>query len=226
MPAPSHSFTGFDSDDGAQVPLPSTFFAELLPVIDNLAELKVTLYALWALADRPTEVLTRSTLADQPRLMAGLAGSGLSAAEALDDALERAVQRGSLLQSQTETGEACFLLNSQAGRRALAGGQGRIGEGAPLEAARPNAFILYEHNIGPLTPMLAESLAEAVRTYPAGWIEQAIRIAVENNVRKWRYIEAILEEWKTQGRNEREDRAGAEEARQRYHESFRRHFGG
>ena len=29
--------------------MPNTFFAELLPAIDDLAELKVTLYCLWLL---------------------------------------------------------------------------------------------------------------------------------------------------------------------------------
>jgi len=223
MPGPSNSFTGFDTGEGSSVGLPSTFFAELLPQIDHLAELKVTLYALWALSEQAGQAIPRSAFAAQPRLMASLGGPSLSADQALDEALERAVQRGALLAGQTQQGEVCFFLNTEAGRSARAG---LVVTGpAGLESNRPNAFILYEHNIGPLTPMLAESLAEAERTYPASWIEDAIRIAVKNNVRKWRYIEAILEDWKTQGRDEREDREGVEEARQRYHESFRRHFG-
>ncbi|MCK4962934.1 MAG: DnaD domain protein, partial [Anaerolineales bacterium] len=52
--------------------------------------------------------------------------------------------------------------------------------------------------------------------YSTQWIEDAIRIAVENNVRKWRYIEAILEGWLTRGRDEREDRGDSEKARRRY----------
>jgi DNA replication protein len=81
---------------------------------------------------------------------------------------------------------------------------------------RPNIFNLYEQNIGPLTPLIAETLRDAEQTYQPSWIEEAVRIAVENNVRKWRYVEAILESWRTRGRDEREDRGDSEKARRRY----------
>ena len=64
--------------------------------------------------------------------------------------------------------------------------------------------------------MIAETLRDAEETYPASWIEEAIRIAVENNVRNWRYVQAILEDWRTRGRDEREDRGDSEKARRRY----------
>jgi DnaD/phage-associated family protein len=76
--------------------------------------------------------------------------------------------------------------------------------------------VLYEQNIGALTPLLAERLQEAENEYPVAWIESAIEIAVANNVRKWRYVEAILEDWKTKGRDDQEDRRDLEETRQRY----------
>jgi hypothetical protein len=28
-----------------------------------------------------------------------------------------------------------------------------------------------------------------------------VRIAVQNNVRRWRYVQAILEDWRTKGRD-------------------------
>jgi DnaD/phage-associated family protein len=64
--------------------------------------------------------------------------------------------------------------------------------------------------------MIAERLREAEDDYPSQWIEDAIRIAVENNVRKWRYVEAILEDWRTKGRDEREDFRDTEKARRSY----------
>ncbi|PJF33740.1 MAG: hypothetical protein CUN49_17850, partial [Candidatus Thermofonsia Clade 1 bacterium] len=39
----------------------------------------------------------------------------------------------------------------------------------------------------------------AERTYPYEWIVAAIRAAVENNRRSWRYIEAILRRWAVDG---------------------------
>ena len=64
--------------------------------------------------------------------------------------------------------------------------------------------------------MIAETLQEAETTYPADWIEEALQIAVHNNARKWAYVEAILEDWRTQGKDEREDRGDSEAARRRY----------
>jgi DnaD/phage-associated family protein len=67
---------------------------------------------------------------------------------------------------------------------------------------RPNIFILYEQNIGLLQPIIAEELEEAERTYPQEWIEEAFRIAVERNVRNWKYVRRILERWATEGKDE------------------------
>jgi DnaD/phage-associated family protein len=133
--------------------------------------------------------------------------------------------RGTLLQVRplgAADGEALYLLNTPRGRAAaegLARGEWRPSEeGTPVELAldRPTIFNLYEQNIGPLTPMLAEHLRAAEAEFPATWIEEAFGIAVENNVRKWSYIQAILDGWQRQGRNDREDRGDTEKARRRY----------
>ncbi|HNA54108.1 MAG TPA: DnaD domain protein, partial [Anaerolineales bacterium] len=42
--------------------------------------------------------------------------------------------------------------------------------------------------------------------YQAEWIAEAIGLAVENNKRNWKYIEAILKRWKEEGRAEKQDR--------------------
>ena len=68
---------------------------------------------------------------------------------------------------------------------------------------RPNIFILYEKNMGIITPMMAEELKAAETEYPAGWIEDAIRESVENNVRRWSYAKKILDRWKVEGRGKK-----------------------
>ena len=65
---------------------------------------------------------------------------------------------------------------------------------APLD--RPNVFKLYEENIGPLTPMIADALKDAETIYSIEWIAEAIELAVKNNKRNWKYSEAILKRWK------------------------------
>jgi DNA replication protein DnaD len=64
--------------------------------------------------------------------------------------------------------------------------------------------------------MIADKLGEAEDNYPAQWIEEAVQIAVENNVRRWSYVEAILKRWQEGGRDERTDRRDTEKDRRRY----------
>ena len=221
-------FAGFPPGKQPLIPVPAAFFSELMPQIDHLGELQVTLYAFWVLARREGRFryLQRSEMLADVRLMQALTQPGLEPAAALQEALERAVTRGTLLHVSIDlaTGtEEFYFVNSARGRAAVAaveaGEWTPSGEpSAPLDLAveRPNIYTLYEQNIGPLTPMLAERLRAAEESFPPEWIEEAIGIAVENNVRKWRYIEAILEDWKGRGRHEREDRGDSEKARRRY----------
>jgi DnaD/phage-associated family protein len=224
----TRGFSGFPEGKLRTTPIPNLFFSELLPAIDHLGEFKVSMYAFWALAQREEQLryLSRNQIAGDELLMSSLEGGGMSADDALDDALERAVARGTLLLvtlEGTQGTQTFYFLNSAKGRAAVKA----IEEGqwapsgdplAPFDLAieRPNIFNLYEKNIGPLTPMIAETLRDAEQTFPASWIEDAMRIAVENNVRKWRYVEAILDDWQTQGRDEQKDRGDSEKARRRY----------
>lgn len=61
---------------------------------------------------------------------------------------------------------------------------------------------LYEENIGVLTPKIADQFREfAVRFRgPVEWIDDAFTESCRQNVRKWAYIEKILETWQTEGR--------------------------
>jgi len=122
------------------------------------------------------------------------------------------VARGILLHIQIENDGGVhdiYFLNSERGRQALAKIQeGELGVVATsgLEVAppqkRPNIFELYEDNIGLISPILADELKDAEATYPQEWIEDAFKIAVENNVRKWSYIRAVLERMATSGRED------------------------
>jgi len=69
-----------------------------------------------------------------------------------------------------------------------------------VQVERPNIFVLYEQNIGLLSPLIADQLKDAADQYPAEWIEAAFREAVQHNTRKWSYISAILRRWETEGR--------------------------
>jgi len=216
-------FPGFPTDDGPTSGIPEAFFAELLPIVDHLGELKVTLYALWRFAHLTSEhpFLRREDFAGDSDLLAGLAASPRQAQERLDDALERAVARGTLLRVEIEDDQGAldlFFLNTPGGRASIdgLGSVWRPGEGdatgtLTLSHVRANVFVLYEQNIGPLTPMIADSLRDLMATYPGAWIEEAIQIAVRNNIRKLNYILAVLERRRAEGPRERTEKTSPED---------------
>ena len=220
-------FNGFPSGRVHLTKVPETFFDELLPQIDNLPEMKVTLYVLWFLERQEGSIRyirARDFLRDQ-HFMYGLAPAFDQAQLVLSAALEAALLRGSLLVAHLEGDpleNTLYFLNSPRGRaavKALQAGEWSPGEPASVEARltleRPTIFQLYEQNIGPLTPMLAETLQEAEQEYPPDWIEDAMREAVTRNKRSWRYVQAILRAWKERGRHGT-DQQTSEENRRRY----------
>lgn len=207
-------FPGFPDGKLRLTQVPNLFFSELLPAIDNLAELKVTLYAFWALTQKEGKVryLRLADFIQDTAFVNGLGPTTEMATEALLDGLERAVARGTFLHINIESADGAmdlYFLNTEKGRAAVDGitrGEWRPNpdEDQPISllVERPNVFVLYEQNIGPLTPMIADELRDAEQTYPLRWIEEAIQLAVTNNVRKWRYVLGILERWRQEGKQD------------------------
>jgi len=207
-------FSGFPPGKQRLTQVPNLFFSDLLPIIDNLAELKITLYAFWALTQKEGRVryLRLADFLNDTEFIKGLGPTINLATEALMDGLERAVARGTFLHVNVESADGkmdLYFLNTEKGRAAVDGitrGEWRPNpdedEPITLLVERPNIFILYEQNIGPLTPLIADELRDAEKTYPLRWIEEAIQIAVTNNARKWRYVASILERWQQEGRTD------------------------
>jgi DnaD/phage-associated family protein len=88
-----------------------------------------------------------------------------------------------------------------------------------LIVERPNLFVLYEQNIGPLTPMIADQLRDAEQEYPFDWVKEAIEIAVNNNARSWAYISKILERWNAKGKHDSTSGGDSVQDRRRYIDS-------
>ncbi|HLQ35664.1 MAG TPA: hypothetical protein VK457_23500, partial [Chloroflexota bacterium] len=180
-------FTGFPNAKDVVV-LPLAFFDQLLPQMDDLAELKVLLHIVALLQKQKgwPRCVSRSQLQHDELLQHSLAAMGdlRSLEDVLDHALERASQRGSLLRLTVHDGEQAeewFLLNTERGRALLRDLKGsgeeaselrkRLGtsETAAIDVSRPNVFSMYEQNVGLLTRMIAEELMEAEATYPEVW---------------------------------------------------------
>jgi DnaD/phage-associated family protein len=227
-------FSGFPDGQLRLTQLPNLFFSDLLPIIDNLAELKVTLYAFWALGQKEGKVryLRLADFLNDSEFLKGMGSTPTAAAEVAMDGIERAVSRGTFLHVDIESADGrmdLYFMNSEKGRAAVEGitrGEWRPNpdedEPITLLVERPNIFVLYEQNIGTLTPLIADELRDAEQSYPIEWIEEAIQEAVENNARKWRYVMAILERWRQEGKKHGGSRRGTQkELRQQIPEEFK-----
>jgi DnaD/phage-associated family protein len=221
------AFQGFPGGKSSFTRIPGLFFRELLPQIDHLGELKVTLYALWQLENMGGEVryFQEEDFLTDEAFVGGMGSTPQEAKVALKESLDLAVQRGTFLKVivQLDAAHSLYFLNTARGRAAVEAIQ--YGNWRPsgdphipveLGPERPSIYHLYEKNIGPMTPLLADSLQDAEDTYPAEWIEEAFRIAVEKNVRNWRYVEAILRRWQERGYHGKESRRDTEKSRRQY----------
>ena len=185
----SQRTTGFIS-------LPDSFFTQVAPKIQNLAELKVVLSVAYLILRKPDHthfVTYRELEAEICRL------SAESSEETLRQALDSAVEHGALLHSTLNINgmfEDVYSLAASMYR----------GRQPPTRLPSPggqaiNIFALYEQNIGMIGPMIAEELKEAEKLYPPQWIEEAFKEAVTLNKRSWKYIARILERWASEGKD-------------------------
>ena len=207
------NFNGFTSSE-TFTQFPDSFI-HLLKEIDDTAELKVTLYAIWRIehieghfrAMCDTDFETESL--------------GMSLEE-IQTGLGKSVERGTMLRSEHEA-DVFYFLNSPRGRlSAEAFAKGNWRESARIMSeprSKSNVFKLYEENIGALTPLLSDMLREAEKNYPSEWFEEAFEIAVSRNIRNWKYVEAILTRWKEKGKDERKDQQDSVKDAKRYTDS-------
>ena len=220
------NFPGFPSRPD-YVAIPRVFFTDVLPSIQDLGELLVTLHLFRLLGAKrgyPRAVAYDDLLADRP-LVAGFSELGRDFRQEIQRGLDAAAARGTFLRVSRNGGQEWVMLNTPQDRRAAdALRRGEVSpsraqvEGAAAPVGLPTGpayrtgrqaglpqrdiFTLYEETIGMLTPLLAERLQEAEKEYPAEWLQEAFLIAVEHNHRQWRYVERILERWKVEGKDD------------------------
>ena len=205
-------FSGFTSSETfTQVP---DSFIRMMNEIEDVAELKVALYAIWRIAhiEGNFRALQENDFETE--------SLGLSVDE-IHFGLGKCLERGTLLKAQHEA-DVFYFLNSPRGRlsaEAFEKGQWRKSTQGYAPLNKSNIFKLYEENIGALTPLLSDMLREAEKNYPSAWFEEAFEIAVSRNIRNWKYVEAILARWKENGKDERKDRSDIVKDADRYTDS-------
>ncbi len=235
-------FSGFTAGT-LYTPVPNPLFGPLLEQVQDLAELKVTLRGLWLLHRKRgwPRALSQQEFLNDRALLRGLDGPGKDPREEIRRGLQLAVVRGTLLLHRPGEDAAegqVYLLTNAAGRGALArmrrdGGLvpadgPEAAEGLAEEPAgeKPNIFVLYEDNVGTLSPLLAEQLKEAEEAYPWPWIIEAFEIAVAENKRNWRYVSGILRRWAAEGKgNGKPGRHPQKDNHQKYLEEYQRRRG-
>ncbi|MFN8590579.1 MAG: DnaD domain protein [Thermomicrobiales bacterium] len=214
-------FGGFLVQTDPAVGVPRAFFTDVLPQITEMSEVQATL-ALFRLAAEAggieTPVSEDALHADRTlRAALRVPGSPREPDGRIKTGLDLATGRGTLLRFVAEREserDVWYFVNTPVNQALVASmARGSVAppqvlwrEGRPplVVPERPNIFRLYEQNVGPLTPLIADHLVRALETWPIDWIEDAIAESVAYNKRSWRYIQRILEGWSSQGREPRE----------------------
>ncbi|MBF8267875.1 MAG: uncharacterized protein HW388_1383 [Dehalococcoidia bacterium] len=208
------SFQGFP-DDTRYTPVPDPLLGPLLEEIDDLLLLKGLLRILWLHHQKKgfPRFLTWGELVADRTMVRALSAPDSPFEATLRSTLDKAVGLGALIHLRGEAARGqvdLYMPNTREGRRAAQHLEAHLSDmdlpsqgktpPTPYDSSKPNIFSLYEENIGIITPMMAEELKEAEESYPEGWIEEAFREAVVSNKRSWRYVDAILKRWKSEGR--------------------------
>lgn len=203
------TFNGFTSSETfTQVP---DSFLRLMDEIDDVAELKVTLYAIYRIEHLEGNFRGLSE-ADFSAEDLGLS------VEQIQHGLNKSLERKTMLKTSNEA-QVFYFLNSPRGRlSAEAFAKGQIKSAQSYHPNKSNVFKLYEENIGALTPLIADMLRDAEKNYSSEWFEEAFEIAVSRNIRNWKYVDAILNRWKENGKDERRDSQDSVKDAKRYTE--------
>jgi DnaD/phage-associated family protein len=224
-PQTTKLFKGFQEDNLDLVRLPETFFSQILPLINSLTQLRLLLYFFWHIEQQESSIrlLKYSDLSSDPTLMAMI-----NTETTLREDLETLVRLGILLEAQLPgEQERIYFINGPQGRAAVKAIEDDQWNNTDVERKpiqltdqQPNIYGLYEENIGPITPLIAEILKEDEKTYPEAWIKEAIEIAVKRNARNWKYVQAILERWQVEGRGNEQNRRNDSQDPSRYRRSW------
>ena len=198
-------FEGFNVSEDALTSIPADFFRTVMPALQDANLIKLCLYVLWKadmVGDYQISFTAEDLLLDKI-FIDGLTGGTNDQFSLVNALLQQAVENHILLEWHSDQQKISkYFINCAAGQAARDhASMGDRSSQITLDQIKPNIYKIYEENIGPLTPLIADTLRDAEGTYPAQWIKYAIEIEVENNVRRWRYVESILDRWKKEGRN-------------------------
>ena len=117
-------FPGFGPDKTRFTRIPNEFFSELLPIIDDLGEMKAVLYAFWRLGEGEGDVryLRLDDVLADLLFLEGMGDEAEGRVQAARAGFARAAHRGILIEIAVIVSgreETWYFLNSAKGRAAV-----------------------------------------------------------------------------------------------------------
>ncbi|MAR33938.1 MAG: hypothetical protein CL714_00175 [Chloroflexi bacterium] len=200
------------------VPTPAPLFSTYLDKYESLEELKVLLkiiHSLYLKKDFPA-FLHYDELISDPAILRIYKNENIN--EKLIESLSQLEKKGIiLLINENENNPRIFLNTEQVRNYIIKEGIEKDFSHNKVDSSLTDftsenqnpVITTYENNIGYITPIIYENIHNALKEYDEKDILDAIKIATENNVRNWKYIETILQRWTSEGkergnRNERD----------------------
>lgn len=181
-------------EDAESIPVPSHMLSQLLEDIKDVAELKCTLRFFWFLEQDETGVVTKKALLEDKVLQ-----EALGSVESIRQGLQQAINRGTLLEVASPSGEPAYAVHNPQNRQFASTGplvSPLVIMDSSVEDAGSRSLIvsLYEKVIGKtLTQMVGDELKDAEDRYPSSLIQEVFRQAELNDKCDWRYIRTTLE---------------------------------
>jgi DNA replication protein len=211
-------------DNSQSIYVPSWFFHDIIQQVKDRNELIILLLIIHLIRQKKVYpgFIAADEIINDVLLRRNINSNDAGLGRLIDKALSNAVDYGMLLKVTCKTGgkaKDIYFMNTagsqntidkfNAGKITLKGIESEVAGLSPKEEIS-NIYSLYEQNIGMLTPIIAEQLKLAEKTYPANWIQDAFHEAVDLNKRNWRYIQRILENWATEGKSDGTNRRNIE----------------
>jgi DnaD/phage-associated family protein len=210
-------------DSRPLISLPRALLSRLVTSRASVEEHRIVLLlAMLTRAQRSSDsAISEDAFATEPIVVdAGKAdGTPINLPDWPFPALDQAIAHGTVLRfvADSDTGSRNWLMLNTIDNTRLVAQMVKDPESVPeqfwidesrprIHIDRPTVFRLYEQNVGPMTPMIADRLIKALETYPTEWIESALEEAVAYNRRNWKYIARILETWASEGPSSRTGR--------------------
>lgn len=190
--------------------LTDQFLNEVLPRLNDADSIKVLFYIQAHLAKQEGDnrYLFARQIVQSSTLQHWMGAE--NSENRIQQTLNKTISSGFLISGKIrpENSKTLVFWNDDNGKNTLQRLQNGLWQPSPTDhpvkeqaKQQKNIYQLYEENIGPLTPLLSEDLTAAQEDFSIQWIEEAIHIAVQNNARSWRYVDAVLKSWQKEGKN-------------------------